>query len=110
MFAGKSSITKIYKMHFRTLQIVYNNYDKSYRDVLNFSNYFSIHQKHLRSLALEVNKSLMNINIKFKWEFFNKTQFSTIYIKEIIIVINNFNSFLQTECERGLLHTLLYRT
>ena len=32
MFAGKSSIAKISKIHFRTLQIVYNNYDKSFRE------------------------------------------------------------------------------
>ena len=43
MFAGKLSIAKICKIHFRTLQIVYNNYDKSYHDLLNFSNDVSIH-------------------------------------------------------------------
>ena len=47
MFAGKSSIAKICKIHFRTLQIVHNNYVKSYQDLLNFSNDISIHQKHL---------------------------------------------------------------
>ena len=47
MFAGKSSIAKICKIHCRTLQIVYNNYDKSYHDLLKFSNDVSIHQKHL---------------------------------------------------------------
>ena len=67
MFAGKSSIAKICKIHFRTLQIVYNNYDKSYQDLLNFSNDISIHQKHLRLLAIEVYKSLMNINPEFMW-------------------------------------------
>ena len=64
MFAGKSSIAKICKIHFRTLQIVYN--------ILNFSNDVSTHQKHLRFLAIEVYKSLMNINPEFMWEFFNK--------------------------------------
>ena len=72
MFAIKSSISKICKIHLRTLQIVYNNYDKSYQDLLNFSNDISIHQKHLRLLAIEVYKSLMNINPEFMWEFFNK--------------------------------------
>ena len=62
VFADKSSIAKICKIHFRTLQIVYNNYDKSYHDLLNFSNDVSIHQKHLRFLAIEVYKPLMNIN------------------------------------------------
>ena len=42
MFAGKSSIAKICKIHFRTLQIAYNNYDKSYLYLLNFSNDISI--------------------------------------------------------------------
>ena len=51
MFAGKSSIAKICKIHFRTLQIVYNNYDKSYHDLLKFSNDVSIHQRHLTFLS-----------------------------------------------------------
>ena len=72
MFAGKSSMTKICKIHYRTLQIVYDNYDKSYHDLLNFSNDVSIHQKQLQLLAIEVYKSLMNINPEFMWEFFNK--------------------------------------
>ena len=29
MFAGKSLISKVQKTHFRTLQVVYNTYDKS---------------------------------------------------------------------------------
>ena len=72
MFAGKSSIAKICKIHFRTLQVVYNNYDKSYHDLLNFSNDVFINQRHLRFLAIEVYKSLVNINPEFMWEFFNK--------------------------------------
>ena len=72
MFAGKSSIAKICKIHIRALPIVYNNYDKSYHDLLNFSNDVSIHQRHLRFLANEVYKSLMNINPEFMWEYFSK--------------------------------------
>ena len=72
MFAGKSSIAKICKIHFRTLQIVHNNYVKSYQELLNLSNDISIHQKHLRLLTIEVYKSLTNINPEFMWEFFNK--------------------------------------
>ena len=65
MFSGKSSIVKACKIHFRTLQIVNNNYDKSYHDLLNFSNEASIHQKHLRFLAIEVYKLLLNIDPGF---------------------------------------------
>ena len=38
IFGGKSSTAKICKIHFQTLQVVYNSYDKSYHDLLNFSN------------------------------------------------------------------------
>ena len=71
MFAGKLSIAKICKIIFLTLQI-YNNYDESYHNLLNFSNDVSIHQRHLRFLAIEVYKSYMNINPEFMWEFLNK--------------------------------------
>ena len=64
MFGGKSSIAKTCKMHFRTLQVVYNNYDESYNELFNSSD-ASIHQRHLRFLATEVDKSLMNINPEF---------------------------------------------
>ena len=46
MFAGKSAITKNCKIHFRTPQINYNNYDKSYHDLSNFSIDVSIHQQY----------------------------------------------------------------
>ena len=64
LFSGKLSIAKICKIHFRTLQIVYNNYDKSCHGLLNFSNDVSIHQGYLRFLATEVYKSCGNFSIK----------------------------------------------
>ena len=70
--AGKSSIAKICKIRFQTLQVVYNNYDKSYHDLLNFSIDVCIHQKYLRFLAVEVYKSLMYMNPEFIREFFCK--------------------------------------
>ena len=47
----ESSIAKIYKIDFQTFQIIYNNYDRSYHDLLNSGNDISIHQRHLRYLA-----------------------------------------------------------
>ena len=63
MFASKSSINKICKIHFRTLQIVDNVHDKSYEDLLAVSNDVSVHQKHLRILAIEVYKFLISCEI-----------------------------------------------
>ena len=72
MFANKSSINKILKIHKRTLQIVYDVYDESYENLLNRSDDISIHEKHLRYLAIEVYKSLTLLNPGFMWNFFER--------------------------------------
>ena len=72
MFANKSSIDKILKIHKRTLQIVYDVYNESYENLLNRSDDISIHQKHLRYLAIEVYKSLNMLNPGFMWNFFER--------------------------------------
>ena len=81
MFDDKLSIAKMCKIHLRTFQVVYNNYDKSNDDLLNFSNHVSVFQRHLRLLGIEIHKSLMNINSY--GNFLIKIQFSTIYEKEM---------------------------
>ena len=87
MFTGKSSIARICKIHFRALKVVYSNYDKSYHDLLNFSNDVSTNQRHLRFLAIEVYKSLMNIFPEFMWEFFSKNQVQYKLRKEDIVYL-----------------------
>ena len=72
MFANKYSIDSILKIHKRTLQIVSDVYDKSYENLLNRSDDISIHQKHLRYLAIEVYKSLTMLNPGFMWNFFER--------------------------------------
>ena len=57
LFANKCLIDKILKIP-KTLQIVSDVYDESYENLLNRSGDISIHQKHLRYLAIEVYKSL----------------------------------------------------
>ena len=65
MFAGKTLINKICKIHHRTLRVVYNEDNKSYGELLQLSNNVSIYQRHLQYLALEVFKSLMHLNPEF---------------------------------------------
>ena len=43
MFAGKILINKICKIHHRTLRVVYNEYNKSYGELLQIKNKVSIH-------------------------------------------------------------------
>ena len=75
MFANKSSIDEILKIRKRTLQIVYDVYDESFKNLLlNRSDDISIHQKHLRYFAIEVYKSLTMdqvkswIHVEYLWE------------------------------------------
>ena len=58
MFAGKTLINKICKIHHRTLQVVYDDFDKLYDGLLELNRDQSIHQRHLRYLAIEVFKSI----------------------------------------------------
>ena len=69
---GKTLINNICKIHHRTLQVVYNEYNKSYEELLQLYNNVSIHQRHLQYLALEVFKSLMHLNPEFMWSYFNE--------------------------------------
>ena len=61
MFASKMAINKICKLHYRTIKVVYNEYDKSYEKLLEMNKSASIHQRHLQCLAMEVYKSLMHL-------------------------------------------------
>ena len=60
IFAGKKLINKICKIDHRTLQVVYNEYNKSYDELPKLNNKVSIHQRNLQYLALKVFKSLLN--------------------------------------------------
>ena len=69
MFAGKTSINKICIIHHRTLQVIHNDYQKSYDELLDINKDVNIHQKHLCILVLEVFKS---IKPEFMWSYFNE--------------------------------------
>ena len=67
MFASKTAINKILKIHYRT----FSECHKSYEELLQITESISIHQKHLRILAVEVYKSIMQFNPEFMWHCFN---------------------------------------
>ena len=48
MFASKTAINKMLKIHYRTLQAAYSEYHKSYEELPQINKDISIHQKHLR--------------------------------------------------------------
>ena len=71
MFAGKILINKICKTHHRTLQVVYDDFNKSYDELLELNNDLSIHQRHVCYLAI---KSNMHLNPQFMWSYFEENQ------------------------------------
>ena len=71
MFASATPINNILKIHYRTLQVVYGEYHKSYSELLQMNKGISIHQKHPHILTLEVYKSIMHFNSEFMWHCFN---------------------------------------
>ena len=72
MFASKTAINKILKIHYRTIQVVTSQDQKSYDELLQINKDIFIHQKHLRILALEGYKSIMHFNPEFMWHCLNK--------------------------------------
>ena len=51
----KNGSSKTWKLRDRILKVVYNEYDKSYEELLEMNKSASIHQKHLQFSAKEVN-------------------------------------------------------
>ena len=75
MFAGKRSTAKICKYtfeHFKLFLIVMKNHIITCWISVMFLPPPPPFLRHLRFLAIEVYKSLMNINPEFMWEFFSK--------------------------------------
>ena len=60
------------KIHYRTRQVVYNNFTDSCETLLSINNYISVHQKHLQYLAVEVYRTVAEINPEFIWTYFPK--------------------------------------
>ena len=63
MFCRKKDYLKIEKIQYKALKIIYSG--ESYEELLARSNDVSFHQKHVRALAIEIFKSLADINPDF---------------------------------------------
>ena len=76
MFAGKTAINKMHKIHYRILQVVYNNFTDPYDTLISVNNNISIHQNHLWYLAVEVHNTAVEIFPRFMWTYFLKNPIS----------------------------------
>ena len=56
--------------------MVRDDYNSTYKELLASHNNISIHQKYLKHLAIEVYKSLMNLNPQSMWPLFKNNPIS----------------------------------
>ena len=96
VFSGKTLSNKISKIHHRTLQVVYNEYNKSYGELLQLNNNVSINQRHMQYLALEVFKSLRHLNREFMWSYFNRNPIPYDSRRETKVFLLQLNYFVLT--------------
>ena len=101
MFAGKLLISRVQKIHFRSLQVVHNTYDTTYDELLSMNSDVSIHQSHLRFLVTEVFKSVNNLNPHFMRDYFKSIFFlydlrkgNTLHLPPAHSALHGINSFL----------------
>ena len=72
MFGRKTLINKISQSHHKTVQVVCDDFNKSYDELLELNNGLSIHLRNLRYLAIEAFKSIMHLNSQFMWSYFKE--------------------------------------
>ena len=76
-FCSAKSVKKIEKIQERALRTLYSDFSGDYESILNKSGKSTMEVKRLRTLALEVFKTLNNMNPEYMKEIFHKTAFST---------------------------------
>ena len=75
MFCSKTSNNLIDKTHKRALHVVYSSYDKSLEELLQIDGSVTIHQRNLRTVMIEVYKSINKLNPELMWDI--------VHIKDI---------------------------
>ena len=65
MYCQRKSHNLINKIHERALRIAYNDYVSDFKLLLEKDNSVSIHQRNIQSLAVEIYKTLNNLNPSF---------------------------------------------
>ena len=76
-FCSAKSVKKIEKIQERALRILYNNFFSDLESILHKSGKSTMEVKRLRTLALEVFKTLSNMNPEYLKEIFHETAFTT---------------------------------
>ena len=70
MFSSAKSLNKVESLQKRALRFLYDNYDSSYESILKIAGKSTVNVNRLRSLCIEIFKTLNNINPAFMNEMF----------------------------------------
>ena len=70
MFCNKTSNDLINNIHKRTLRVTHDMEEADFEDLLNLEKICTVHQNNLKTLIIEVYKSINKINPPIMWEFF----------------------------------------
>ena len=92
-FCSKKSMNKIERIQYRALQFLHNDYNSDYNTLLKKSDKCSMEVRRLRTMALEIFKSLNNLNPSFLKEFFNKRNNVNRWKNDLIIHTRNTATF-----------------
>ena len=65
MFHSRTLNNKINKLHERALRLVYNDQKSTFKDLLNMDQSFTIHERNLQKLAIEMYKVKNNLSPSF---------------------------------------------
>ena len=72
MFCGKAANNELNRTHKRALRILFNDYISTFNELLHRGNEYTIHQKNLQKLMLEVYNSLTQQNPSFLCDMFHE--------------------------------------
>ena len=78
ILCNKSANKQVNRANNRALMIVHNDYDTSFKSLLDHSNNFTIHGKSLEKLMIDLYKVLNNINPSILWELYGESVQRTI--------------------------------
>ena len=92
-FCSKKSMNKIRRIQYRALQFLLNDHDSDYNTPLKKSEKCSMEDRRLRMMALQIFKSLHNLNPSFMKKLFNKRNNINRRKTDLIIHVQNSMHF-----------------
>ena len=92
-FCSKSSQKKIEKIQYRCLKMLTNDYCSDYKDLLQLTGNPTMEIRRIRTLVVEIFKTLNNINPNFMKEIFHFSPYNTHKRHNIFVHSRNTSSY-----------------